>query len=96
MRERKKPRSIGILGKSFVLEILAAVFENPRRFVDLKEQCPNDKTRTDRLRNLKKGGFLRSVIIEIKGQSFIHYSMTGKGEKALNMLQQLEAMVTNG
>ncbi|MCD6431561.1 helix-turn-helix transcriptional regulator [Candidatus Bathyarchaeota archaeon] len=92
MTKKEKSRNIGIFGKSFVIEILEAVSEKPRRFVDLKEHCPNDKTRTDRLRSLKKNGLLKSIIIEVKGQSFIHYAITEKGEKALNLLQQLEAM----
>jgi len=89
---KKKPRTIGILGKAFVIEILEAIREKPKRFVDLKEQCPNDRTRANRLRGLRKDSFIKTVIIEIKEQSFIHYSITKKGENAFKLLQQLEAM----
>jgi len=91
---KKKPRTIGVLGKAFAIEILEAIHEKPRRFSDLKQQCPNDKTRANRLKGLKKTSFIKTVIIEIKEQSFVHYCITDKGEKALKLLQQLEAMTT--
>ena len=90
--EKKKPRTIGVLGKAFVIEILEALREKPRRFVDLKAHCPNDRTRANRLKALKKNGFIKTVIIEIKEQSFIHYDITEKGEKAFKLLQQLETI----
>ena len=90
--EKKKPRTIGVLGKAFVIEILEALREKPRRFVDLKAHCPNDRTRENRLKALKKNGFIKTVIIEIKEQSFIHYDITEKGEKAFKLLQQLETI----
>ena len=93
MIERKQ-RTIGVLGKAFIIEILEAIYEKPRRFVDLKQQCPNDKTRAKRLKELKGNSFIKTVIIEIKGQSFIHFGITEKGEKALKLLQQLEALAT--
>jgi len=94
LQEKKKPRTIGILGKSFVIEILEAVREKPKRFVDLRGHCANEKTRTHRLKTLRRNGFIKTIILEIKGQSFIHYTLTNKGEKALQLLQQLETMIT--
>lgn len=91
---KKKPRTIGVLGKAFAIEILEAIREKPKRFSDLKQQCQNDKTRANRLKGLKKTNFIKTVIIEIKEQSFIHYHITPKGENALKILQQLEAMTT--
>lgn len=89
---KRKTRTIGVLGKTFVIEILEALREKPKRFVDLKEQCPNDRTRANRLKGLKRANFIKTLIIEIKEQSFIHYSITKKGENAFKLLQQLEAM----
>jgi DNA-binding HxlR family transcriptional regulator len=90
--KRKKPRTIGVLGKAFVIEILEAIREKPKRFVDLKQQCPNDRTRANRLKGLKRNNFIKTVIVEINEQSFIHYHITEKGEKAFKLLQQLEAI----
>jgi DNA-binding HxlR family transcriptional regulator len=92
--EKKKPRTIGVLGKAFVIEILEALRERPMRFMDLREHCPNDRTRANRLKGLKKNNFIKTVIIEIKEQSFIHYAITEKGEKAFELLQQLEVITT--
>ncbi len=74
----------------FVIEMLEALNQSPRRFVDLKKQCPNDKTRANRLKSLKRNGFISTTIIEVKEQDFIHYCITEKGKKALNLLLQLE------
>lgn len=89
----RKLRTIGVLGKLCSIEILEALNENPLRFSDLKEQCPNDRTRVLRLKELRRNGFIKTMVIEIKEQNFIHYAITEKGKKALDLLQQLEAMI---
>ena len=89
---RRKARTIGVLAKSFTIEILEAVSKKPRRFTDLKQACPNASTRATRLRELRRGGFIRSIILEIGEQSFIHFTITDKGKNALQLLQQLEKL----
>ncbi len=89
----KNPRSINLLGKLFVMEILEAVNESPKRYMDLKDHCPNDRTRSTRLKELKKHGLIEAVIVEIEEQSIIHYAITEKGEAVLRLLQQLERML---
>jgi DNA-binding HxlR family transcriptional regulator len=88
--EKKRIRTIGVLGKPFSIEILEALNEKPMRFSDLKTQCPNDRTRTRRLKNLRENGFIKTIIIQIESRNFIHYTLTEKGEKALALLKQLE------
>jgi DNA-binding HxlR family transcriptional regulator len=90
MLRREKTRTLGVLGKSFSIAILEALYEKPMRFSDLKAYCPNDRTRTIRLRNLRDDGYVKTVIIEIEGREFIHYTLTEKGKKALELLKQLE------
>jgi DNA-binding HxlR family transcriptional regulator len=86
----EKKRTIGVLGKSFSIEILEALSEEPRRFSDLKPQCPNDRTRTRRLKELRERGLIKTVIISIEDRNFIHYTLTEKGERALKLVKQLE------
>jgi len=52
MSERKKWTLISLLGERYILDILDALFEGARRFADLAEACPNEKTRTAKLRKL--------------------------------------------
>lgn len=87
--EKKKTRTIGVLGKQFSIEILEALSEKPMRFNDLKMQCPNDRTRTRRLKTLRKEGFIKTIIIQIEERNFIHYAITERGAKALKLLKQL-------
>jgi len=91
--EKKKAKTIGVLGKPFSIEILQALSEKPLRFSDLKKQCPNDRTRTSRLKKLREGGFIKTVIIQIEERSFIHYDLTEKGKKVLELLEQLRAEI---
>ncbi|MGC8998697.1 MAG: winged helix-turn-helix transcriptional regulator [Candidatus Bathyarchaeia archaeon] len=93
MVEEKTARSIGILGKSFVIEILEALNEGPKRFTDLKEHCPNDKTRANRIRCLKKEHLIEAVLADIGGQNVIHYVITERGREALTLLQRLEMLI---
>jgi len=88
-----KSRSIGVLGKTYVIELLETLLEKPRRFVDLSKCCPNDRTKSVRLKELKKAGLIKTIILEVREQSFIHYSITKKGEEALRLLQQLERLI---
>ena len=88
--EKEKIRTIGVLGKSFSIEILEALSEKPMRFSDLKAQCPNDRTRTRRLKKLRENGFIKTIIIQIESRNFIHYTLTESGAKALELLKQLE------
>lgn len=88
--EKKKIRTIGVLGKPFSIEILEALSEKPMRFSDLKAQCPNDRTRTRRLKKLRENGFIKTIIIQIENRNFIHYAITERGAKALELLKQLE------
>jgi len=50
----EKYKALKLLAKAFTAEILQALNENSLRFVDLKEHCPNDRTRALRLKELRK------------------------------------------
>jgi len=89
----KKARTIGILGRPYVIDILESLCKKPLRFVDLKDKCLNDRTRANRLKELKKKGFIKTIIVDVDEQSFVHYVITSKGEKALCLLRELEALI---
>ena len=88
----EKYRIVKLLSKSFAVEILQALGSEPLRFVDLKKYCPNDRTRSLRLKELKKHGFIIIIVKEIENHGFIHYEITNKGRKALVLIKQLEKL----
>ena len=88
----KKYGRVKLLARAFAIEILNALNEKPLRFVDLKDYCPNDRTRAIRLKELKKLGFIVTVIEEIENHSFICYQITDKGRKALQLIEQIEKL----
>jgi len=88
----EKYRIVKLLAKSFAVDILQALGSESLRFVDLKEHCPNDRTRSLRLKELKKHGFIIVILKEIENHSFIHYEITNKGRKALELIEELEKL----
>ena len=82
-----------LLAKAFAIEILCALSDGEgRRFADLKDVCPNEKTRATRLRELKKHGLIDTAIKEVGNRSFIIYTTTEKGKEALRIIKQLESL----
>ena len=81
-----------MLARAFAIEILNALNETPLRFVDLKDYCPNDRTGALRLKELRKIGFIIATIKEIENHSYVHYQITEKGRKALQLLNELERL----
>jgi len=87
-----KYKIVKLLARAFAIEILNALNETPLRFVDLKDYCPNDRTRALRLKELRKIGFIIATIKEIENHSYVHYQITEKGRKALQLLNELESL----
>ena len=87
-----KYKVVKLLARAFAIEILNALNETPLRFVDLKDYCPNDRTRALRLKELRKIGFVIATIKEIENHSYVHYQITEKGRKALQLLNELESL----
>ncbi|RLI21958.1 hypothetical protein DRO54_02395 [Candidatus Bathyarchaeota archaeon] len=83
---------VKLLARAFAIEILHALNEAPLRFVDLKDYCPNERTRALRLKELRKIGFIMATVIEIENHSYIHYQITEKGRKVLQLLNELEKL----
>jgi len=88
----EKYKALKLLAKAFTAEILQALNENSLRFVDLKEHCPNDRTRALRLKELRKTDFIAVIVKEVDDHSYVHYQITDKGRKALELIEQLEKL----
>ena len=88
----EKCKIVKLLARAFAIEILQALNEAPLRFVDLKDYCPNERTRALRLKELRKIGFITATVIEIGNHSYVHYQITEKGRRALQLLNELEKL----
>ncbi len=82
---------IRFLGESYVLDILNALSEKPKRFTDLADICPNESTRTQKVKKLEELRLIETSTIKIKRRSFIHYTLTEKGRKVLQAASRLES-----
>jgi len=90
MSIRKKWTLIQLLGEKYVLNILDALPEGPKRFGDLSDACPNEKTRTAKLRRLEEAGLIEAVSSKIGKRFFVHYKLTEKGDHLLQELTRIE------
>ncbi len=72
-----------VIGKVYSLDILEALLNGPKRFTDLSESCPIEKTRSKRLKELKEKELINVVVLERKRRNFVHYKITEKGEDIL-------------
>jgi len=90
MLKRKKWPLIQLLGERYVLNILGALLEGPKRFADLADACPNEKTRTAKLRRLEEARLIEAVSSKIGKRFFVHYKLTEKGNGMLQELMRME------
>jgi len=90
MSKRKKWALIQLLGERYVLNILDALSEGSKRFADLADACPNEKTRTAKLRKLEEAGLIETVSSKIGKRFFVHYKLTEKGNGMLQELMRME------
>jgi DNA-binding HxlR family transcriptional regulator len=83
-----------ILGQSHAIEILTSLNEKPMRFIDLKEVCESNRTRSARLKELEEMGLIKPVPKMIRRRAYTFYEITPLGKQALELcksLLQLEA-----
>ncbi|MCR8488943.1 MAG: winged helix-turn-helix transcriptional regulator [Crenarchaeota archaeon] len=82
-------RILKVLSKSHALEILESLSKKPMRFVDLKEVCKSNRTRTSRLKELKEEGLIRVSPKLTKDRAYTFYEITTKGRRALKLIEKL-------
>jgi len=72
------------------LTCLLKALSAPKRYSDLISVCPNESTRTKKLRALEKSDLIKSVARKGDGRTFVYYKLTQKGKKVLKLLRELE------
>jgi len=90
MLKRKKWTLIELLGERYVPNILDALLEGSKRFADLADACPNEKTRTAKLRRIEEAGLIETVSSKIGKRFFVHYRLTEQGKEMLQELMRME------
>jgi len=78
-----------VLGQSHALEILTSLSEKPMRFIDLKEACESNRTRSARLKELEKKKLVKTVPKMIGRRAYTFYEITPLGKQALELFISL-------
>ncbi len=78
-----------MLGQFYALDILEALSKRPLRFTDLEQHCPNEKTRTQRLKELESRDMITTVSLKIGKRFFVHYTLTSRGKATLSKSKEL-------
>ncbi len=77
-----------VIGKVYSLDILEALLQSPKRFSDLNKVCPIEKTRSQRLKELKAIDLIEAVVMEKGKRNFVHYKITQEGESTLRKARE--------
>lgn len=85
----KEKNILEILSQSHAMEILRSLNEKPMRFLDLKDVCRSNRTRSVRLKELENKGLVKAVPEMIGRRAYTFYEITPIGKKALNLGEKL-------
>ena len=83
---RDKWKLFEAIGKPYALSIIESLNESPKRYTDLRNVCPIEKTRSKRLHELKDIELIETFIRNIEKRAFIHYGLTAKGKELFNSI----------
>ncbi len=78
-----------VISKPYSLSILKSLLQSPKRFSDLNKDCPIEKTRSQRLKELKSNNLIETIAKEKGRRNFIHYQLTRKGKKTMEIVKLL-------
>lgn len=85
-------KPVKIVGLACSLEIFETLYDGPKRFADLKRACPNESTRSERLRLMEQAGYIETEAAKIDRRNFIHYKLTDKGKRAVEHLLAIKEL----
>jgi len=89
MKVESKWKLFEIIGKPYAMDILESLSKSPKRYSELSNICSIDKTKTKRLKELKKAKLIETISKELDERTFVYYKLTDKGKKIFNTLLQL-------
>lgn len=81
-----------MLAQSYAIEILGALAKKPMRFTDLEDYGPNERTRSQRLKELEGRGLVTTTTLKIGRRPFVHYTLTDRGRVVLEKVRELSEL----
>ncbi|AIF83347.1 putative transcriptional regulator [Candidatus Nitrososphaera evergladensis SR1] len=87
-----KWKLVYMLAQTYALDMLEAVSKKPMRFTDLESHSPNERTRSQRLKDLEDAGLITTISLKINKRYFVHYTATNKGRQVLQKARELADM----
>lgn len=88
-----KTNKLRTLCSEYAIHILNSLRASPKRFVDLSKSCPNEKTRSKLLKELKLYGIVDIVALRTNKRYFVHYKLTKKGRIAHKKISELKTIL---
>jgi len=85
----KGKSTLQILSQSHAMEILNSLSTKPMRFLDLKDVCRSNRTRSVRLKELEEKGLAKAVPKMIGRRAYTFYEITSIGKEALDLGERL-------
>lgn len=86
MREKSV---LQVLAQSHALDILRSLNKKPMRFVDLKDVCKSNRTRSARLKDLQEKSLITVVPKMIGRRAYTFYEISNVGKEALDFVEKL-------
>lgn len=80
---------IRTLAQTYGLEILEALEEKPLRYTDLANYSPNERTRSQRLKELEALELISTAILKVNKRNFVHYELTDKGRQVRQRIKDI-------
>ena len=79
-----------LLGKKYSFEILSELADyTDSRFKDLKEACPIEKMRTQRLKELERNGLIKHSIHMVGRRPILIYNISESGNDIVRGLMRI-------
>ena len=85
----KEKNLLQILSQSHSIAILSSLSQKQMRFVDLKETCRSNRTRSARLKEFEDKGLVKAVPKMIGKRAYTFYEITPVGKDALKLGEKL-------
>jgi DNA-binding HxlR family transcriptional regulator len=79
---------------TFIFGIMKSLKDDPKRFTDFSECCPNETTRSKKLRELEKCRLIEQQLKhnDDNSKTYVCYTLTEKGKKVLQLLEEISKL----
>jgi len=82
-----------VLCKRFTPLIIGFLSGGPKKFKDIASACPNEKTRSLRLKELADEGIITTVSMRKDRRFFVYYTLTDKGKRISEEIERFKRVL---